>query len=113
MKRLKITESQLNRLMGESKKVSINDIIDELKSSFSCSGSHKGSNFKTLVSDTLYRYGFKEVIVSFLKRDEYKDLVYLIYTEKMILKISTESGISPKDKPCLTIKDISVFNLTK
>ena len=112
MKRLKITESQLQRLLEteETRKISLHDVVEELKSSFNCGANHSGASIKGLVSEMMRDYGFEDVVVNFLKRDGNKNMVYIVYTEDTILTITTESGIDANEKPCLSIIDVDLYD---
>jgi len=115
MKRLKITESQLQRLLenGGVDKISLEDIRLDLETTFRCGATHKGSGFKNLVLEKMRGYGFKDPIINFLKRDELKNLVYIVHTKKVIITITTESDIDSKEKPCLRVIDVTFYKLTQ
>jgi hypothetical protein len=112
MKRLKITESQLQRLLQteETGKLSLSTVVEELKTSFNCGANHSGASIKGLVSEMMRDYGFEDVVVNFLKRDSNKNMVYVVYTKETILTITTESGIDANDKPCLSVIDVDLYN---
>jgi hypothetical protein len=112
MRKIKLTENQLKYLIENENvtELTIDKIAKDLMSSFSCGkSSHDGGDFKDLVRQKLVDYGFREVIVKFLKRDDVKNLYYLIYTEDLIFKIVVSSDIF-EDAPCLSIIEVESYS---
>lgn len=111
MKKIKLTEAQLKFLVenNDIDSMTIDKIAKDLMNSFNCGKSvHDGGDFKDLVRETLLRYGFKEVIVKFLKRDDAKNLYYILYTEGPIFTIVVQSGIHD-NRPCLSIIEVEAY----
>ena len=112
MRKIKLTESQLNRFIneGDINNITMDNVAKTLINSFNCDKTpHNGGDFKDLISGEVAEFGFKEVIVKFLKRDDVKNLHYLIYTEGPIFKVVVESAIN-EDKPCLSIIEVINYN---
>jgi hypothetical protein len=88
MKKIILTENQLKKLMNEDvKKISLNMVINDLKNEFNCIGSHKGRNFKSIVTDKLFGYKTpanpfrKDPISPYERKNLY---LYEFYTDSII-----------------------------
>jgi len=105
-KKIILKEHQLKKLIEmRINDFNVEDIAQKLES-IECTG----ADLKYLVEEILNKYGYENVKVLFLGHDEQtKDLRYVVHTEGPIFSYKTKSEVSAKDKPCLTIYDVKVY----
>jgi len=105
-KKIILKESQLKKIVeARVNDFNLEEIVEKLES-IECSG----ADLKYLVRKILYEYGYEDVSVIFLGREEEtKNLKYIAYTEGPIFIYKTKSEVSMEDKPCLTIYDVKAY----
>jgi len=105
-KKIILSEQQLRKLIeARVNDFNIEDIAKKL-ASIECTG----ADLKYLVQDILRKYGYEDIQVLFLGREEEtKNLIYIVHTEGPIFRYKTKSEVTTDDRPCLTIYDVKVF----
>lgn len=105
-KKIILKENQLRKLIeSRINDFNIEDIAKKLET-IECTG----ADLKYLVEKILTKYGYVDIKVIFLGRDEQtKDLRYITYTEGPIFVYKTKSEVVTDNKPCLTIYDVKVY----
>jgi hypothetical protein len=105
-KKIILTEDQVKKIVADRiNDFNLEDIVNSL-SKIDCTG----EDLKKIVKRILNRYGYKDISVIFLGKDEKtKNLKYIVHTESPIFTYKTKSKISDLDTPCLSVYDVKVY----
>ena len=106
---IRLTESQMKKLMEERIQESSAENIAKSLESIECTG----EDIKTLATQKLEEFGFDDIRLKFIGRTEEGDLMYSIYTEGPMFVIYTESNYSDDGVPCFNIYRVDAYNKMK